>query len=227
VRGPGGDLEAVGHTVAGHDEGVVAGCRERRRQTREHAASIMLNRRGLAMHHAAGALDTPAEHLADGLVTEADAEDRNPAGETFDQRLGNTGLRRRARTRRDHDLLRRQRLDLVGRDLVVANDVHIRAEFRQILYNVESKRVVVVDHQQHGSYPFPEPASTMAAARSTARALFRVSCHSEAGTESATTPAPTWMCSSPSLSLRCGSRSPCPCLPPRTGSRRRHRRRRA
>src|SRR5690606_36692496 len=53
---------------------------------------------------------------------------------------------------------------------------------------------VVIDHQQHVRLPplqiWPSrPACTSSAARSTARALFSVSCHSFSGTESATMPA--------------------------------------
>ena len=42
-----------------------------------------------------------------------------------------------------------QRLDVVERDLVVAHDLHVRAELAQVLDEVLGEAVVVVDHQQH------------------------------------------------------------------------------
>ena len=82
----------------------------------------------LAVHHALRAHDRAAERLADRLVAEAHAENRDLAGEALDQRHRDAGLVRRARPRRDHDALGRERVDLVERDLVVA---HARARPRR------------------------------------------------------------------------------------------------
>ncbi len=80
--------------------------------------------------------------------------------------------------------------DLVQRERVVAVDVHVRAQLAQVLDEVVGEAVVVVDHQQHVQSSASSPCCTMSAARSTARALFCVSVHSDAGTESWTMPAP-------------------------------------
>ena len=83
--------------------------------------------------------------------------------------------------------------DLVGRHLVVAPDDRRRAQLAEVLGQVEGERIVVVDQQNHS------PASAIASACSIARALSRVSSYSAAGFESATIPAPAWMCARPFL----------------------------
>ena len=55
--------------IAGHGKRVV--------QTGKHALVLMEHRAGLAVHHLARAHHVTAIGLADALVAEADAEDRN------------------------------------------------------------------------------------------------------------------------------------------------------
>jgi len=45
---------------------------------------------------------------------------------------------------------RRERGDVGGRDLVVANDAHLLAELAEVLHEVVGERIVVVDDEQHG-----------------------------------------------------------------------------
>ena len=49
-----------------------------------------------------------------------------------------------------HNPLRRQRFDFFQRDLVVAANLHLRAQFSQQLHQVVSKRIVVVENKDHG-----------------------------------------------------------------------------
>ena len=63
--------------------------------------------------------------LADGLVAEADAEDRHAAGSGPDQRHRDAGLVRRAWARRDDDPLRVQRQRRIDRELIVADHPHL------------------------------------------------------------------------------------------------------
>ena len=53
--------------------------------------------------------------------------------------------------------------------------------------------------QMYAQSPWLGPASTISAARSTARAFASVSCHSDSGRESYTTPAAAWTLSMPSF----------------------------
>ena len=53
-----------------------------------------------------------------------------------------------------------ERGDLIQRDLVVARDAHVLAQFAEVLHQVVGKRIVVVDHQQHvllSGEPGPAP----------------------------------------------------------------------
>ena len=82
VLGPGGDFQAVGQALALDHQRVVAG---RGRTDWAGPAntpwSVVEHRAGLAVHGRPRAHDLAAEGLADALVAEADAENRQLAGE--------------------------------------------------------------------------------------------------------------------------------------------------
>ena len=80
--------------------------------------------------------------------------------EPADDLVGDAGLTRRARPRRDDDVARLQGGDLVGRDLVVAIDAHVDGciQLAQTLHQVVGERIVVIDEQDHSikRLAFPE-----------------------------------------------------------------------
>src|SRR5687767_10679588 len=129
-------------------------------------------------------------------MAEADAEDRHRRTEALDGGNRDAGVLGTARAGRNHDPRRRQRRDLVQRDLVVAAHRHLGAELAQVLGEVEGERIVVVDQEDH--HRSSRCASSRA--RKSACALLRVSSYSVAGTESATMPAPAWTWATPSRS---------------------------
>src|SRR5512133_2904466 len=196
-----GDFQAIGQAGALDRERMIAGRAERRGQAGEHPLRAVAYVRGLAVHHPARMHDAAAEGLAYRLMPEAYAEYRQPAGELADQGDRDAGFAWGARPGGDDDARGVQRRDAFDVDGVVAHHPHLVAEFAEILHQVVGEGIVVVDHQQHdqSSSLVSRPAAAISAARSTARALFRVSCHSDAGSESATMPAPACMCSTPSL----------------------------
>ena len=61
------------------DQRVVAGGLERVGQAGEHAAAVVADQRGLAVHDLGRPHHVAAEDLADALVAEADAEDGHAA----------------------------------------------------------------------------------------------------------------------------------------------------
>ena len=92
-----------------------------------------------------------AEHLADRLVAEADAEQRHLfLGGGADQVHADAGLVRRAGAGREHDAGGLQRQRLVDRDLVVAMHDAARAEIAQEVDEVVGEAVVVIDQEKHG-----------------------------------------------------------------------------
>ena len=94
---PGGDFQAGGEGVALHHQRMVAGRVERIGQALEHIGAAMEDRRGLAVHQVRGADDAAAEDMADGLMTEAHAQDWLLAREGLDHIAGDPSLGRRAR----------------------------------------------------------------------------------------------------------------------------------
>src|SRR5690606_20735943 len=198
--GPGGDFKAVREALPLDDEGVVAGRFKGIGKPPEDAPIGVEDRRGLAVHHLAGADHLATKGLADALVAEADAQQGDAPGKVLDGRHRDARLARGAGAGGDDDLLRRQGFDLVEGQFVVAVHPHIRTQLPQVLHHVVGEGIVVVDHQDHGATsPTRSPGSTIAAARKMALALFMVSFHSRAGTLSATIPPPAWTWSLPSL----------------------------
>ena len=172
---------------------VVARRLERVRQPGEHALAVVVDRRRLAVHDPRGAHDLAAEGLADGLVAQADAQDRDLARRSvlITSRLmpASFGVhgpgeitmcdgrqRRDRRRRRSRRCARRAR----------------PPQLAQVLDQVVGERVVVVDHEQHQcSLRSADVARrAISTALSTARALLTHSSYSAAGTLSATMPAP-------------------------------------
>ena len=113
---------------------------------------IVLN---LAVHRLRRADDLAAERLADGLMSQADAEQRDLAGRGGDQVEADAGFGRRAGAGRQHDRLGLHGQRVRDRQLVVAPDLAIeravlRADIAQEVVEVEGKAVVVVDEKNHG-----------------------------------------------------------------------------
>ena len=168
-----------------------------------------------------------AVRRGDGLVAEADAEDRQPgrrsarSGRDADAGVLAVGpARARGRCRRAPSPRRRRR------SARRCGDRHVGAELAEVLVQVVGELVVVVDQQQAAhvagtSWSDPplswrgrglgapgriraSGASARRARRrgrrcSSAAALFSVSSYSKAGSESATMPPPAWTWTTPSL----------------------------
>ena len=148
VLGLGGDLEHVGHRVAGDDERVVARRGERVRQPGEHAGVRVADLRRLAVHHVRRAHDRAAVQLADALQAEAHAEHGDaPLAEVPDRGVREPGVGRAARAGRDEHRVGPERVHLVERHRVVAVHDRLRAQLTEVLHEVVDERVVVVDDE--------------------------------------------------------------------------------
>src|SRR5580704_3021103 len=107
---------------------------------------------GLSVHDFRRADDLPSKRVSNSLMPEAHPQDRNLARETPDHVHANARILRRARPRRNHDALRFFRGDFVERNLVVANHLQLPAQLAEKLSEVVSKRVVVVQKQNHRTH---------------------------------------------------------------------------
>ena len=100
-----------------------------------------------------GAHDATAHGGTDRLMPEAHAQDGQPPGEMADGLDAHAGLRRRAGSGRQHQLVGLEVGDALHRDLVVAEHPHVLTQLGKVLHEVEGEAVVVVDHQQHVRSP--------------------------------------------------------------------------
>ena len=85
-----------------------------------------------------------AEGLADALVAQADAEDRQPPGGLFHHLEADAGAVGVAGTGGNDDPLGAQAQRLVGADGVVAAHLDLRPQLAQVMAQVVGKAVVVV-----------------------------------------------------------------------------------
>src|SRR5579872_4854583 len=107
----------------------------------------MHDRAGFAMHEIGGADDVASEGFADGLVSQTDAEHRSSSREVTNEFDADTSFMRRAGAGRDHDPLWPHRLDFFYRDLSIAAKFHLGAQFAEILDQVISEGVVVIENE--------------------------------------------------------------------------------
>jgi hypothetical protein len=109
----------------------------------------MLDGRSFSVHQPGRPHHQASKSLADGLVAQANPQDRDHAGKTFNYRQGDAGLVRRAGTRRNDNGFRLKLLYLLAGNLIIANHLYLPAQFAQVLDQVVGERIVVVDHQDH------------------------------------------------------------------------------
>ena len=89
--GPAGHFQTFRQGGLINHQGMIAHGRKRVGQASEHALAVMVDGGSFAVHHVTGADDMTAEGLADALMTQADAENRDPAGEGVDDRQRHAG----------------------------------------------------------------------------------------------------------------------------------------
>src|SRR3989338_4613996 len=91
----------------------------------ENLFVIVLDVRNLSVHQLFGPYNFAAERIAHALMAQANPEDRDCSGIGLDKINGDPGVFRPARSRRNDDLLRPQGIDLLERDLIIADHFQI------------------------------------------------------------------------------------------------------
>ena len=135
------------------DQRVVAHGGEALRDAGEQAAPVVVDRAQPAMHDLGRMVDGAAGDLGERLMAEADAEHRHLGALERLQRDADVALVLGApRAGRDHDVVHRQRRELLPRQVVVAHhDRLVAVDLAQQVEEVERERVVVVDQERaHG-----------------------------------------------------------------------------
>ena len=152
LRGPRGDLEAVGQRRALDDQRVVARRLERARQPREDARAVVLDRRGPPVHQPRRAHHLAAERLRrspDGRGTRR-AAGRLPANARISSSVmpASSGVHGPGEIRMPSGAraldTRRRRSRRCGTTSTS------RPELAEVLHEVVGERVVVVDDEDHG-----------------------------------------------------------------------------
>ena len=101
------------------------------------------------MHHAVVHHDICAKGVTDALMAETNAEHGNFLAEGADHVVRQARLARRTRAGRHENAFGIEFADFIERDLIIAMDDEVHLHLAQILDEVESKRIVVVDDQDH------------------------------------------------------------------------------
>src|SRR4029077_20677924 len=101
VIGFGGDGQLAGKGFALDDERVVARGGERVGELAENVFAVVVYLAGLAVEKFRSANDFASERRADGLMTQADTENREFPGQAANQIDANSGVLRRAGARRN------------------------------------------------------------------------------------------------------------------------------
>ena len=149
IAGPGADFEIGRQALFGDDERVIASCGQRGGNSAKNGLAVVFDQAGLAVHQCFCAYDVAAKSRADGLMTEADSEQGNFAGEMANQIDADAGVLGRAGTGRNQDTIGVERSDLADREFIVTAYLDLGAELPQILDEVVGERVVVVEDEYH------------------------------------------------------------------------------
>jgi hypothetical protein len=90
--------------------------------------------------------DLAAENVAQGLHSQTNPQNWHFSGKMFNYFTGNTRIFRFARTGRDNQALGFKGFDLFYGNFIVAVNPDVLTQLPEILDEVVSKRIVVIDH---------------------------------------------------------------------------------
>ncbi len=152
-RGPGTDFQFMRQALFFDDEGVIACGRHGAGKALEDAFIIVRDRAGFAVHQMRGAYYISAEGCADGLMSKAHAQDRNLTREVPNEVDADSRILRCAPAWRNNDALRVHRLHIGDSYLVVAAYLDLGPQFSEILNEVVSEGIVIVEYEDHRLCP--------------------------------------------------------------------------
>jgi len=130
--------------IFGHIQRMIATRRKGLRKVGKQPSAVVVNGRRPPVNWAAPD-DLAPKSLGNGLMAEANAQDRPFSGPFADELHRCTSVGRPARPRRNHD--RAVRFGLSDRNTVTAHDVNTRPELLQRLGKVPDERIFVVEQQ--------------------------------------------------------------------------------
>src|ERR1700752_3167149 len=150
IRRSRGHFKTLRQRLLLNNQRMIASPLKTIRQPGEDRLAVVNHFRRLAMHHLRRANYTPAKRLPDRLMTKTNTQQRNLSRKVLDHFQRDSRRVRRPWSRRDHNPLGPQlRFDVLHRDAIVSMHLNLLTQLAEILYEVVSKRIVVVDNQQH------------------------------------------------------------------------------
>src|SRR5688572_18560316 len=111
----------------------------------------MLNRRRLPVHHSIIHDHIGAECVPDALMPQTNAKNWNLSAEMPNHVIRETALAWRTGTRRNQNPLWLHLLDSFQRNLIVAMHLHRHIHLAQILDEIVSERIVIIQNQHHAA----------------------------------------------------------------------------
>src|SRR5574341_566986 len=123
---------------------MVARGRKRGGYVFEQSGSVVGNLRSLPVHQSGGVCNVCAVYLTNGLMSQADSQNGGYSSSLFDKVIHDSGVLRPSRSRREDDSYRTQPFDFFDSDFIVTKDLNVSAQFVQILREIVSKRIVIV-----------------------------------------------------------------------------------
>src|SRR5436305_7727389 len=103
----------------------------------------------LAMHDLFGTDNIAAKGRPDCLMPKADPKNRDLPRKVFDQINADSSLLWSAWAGRDQDMIGLSLFDFFRSDLVIAAHLDLLPQFAQVLHQVVSERIVVVEDEDH------------------------------------------------------------------------------
>src|ERR1041385_420894 len=139
------DFQTIRQAVFFNDQRMITTRGQVLIESRKQSAAVVLDRRRLAVEEFRRARHASAKGLSNRLMTQTDAENRSRAAKRLDDIHRYAGVVGCSRSGRNHNSIGLQFDDLIDRDFVITTHLDSLAQFTEILNQVESKRIVVVD----------------------------------------------------------------------------------
>src|SRR3954463_13688215 len=115
----------------------------------EQGFAVMFNKAGFTVHQLSSTDNVAAKSRAKRLMSQAHAQHRTLAGKMFDQVNADPSLLRRAGSWRNQDMAGLHFFNFLRRNLIVAAHLYLLAQLAQVLDQVVSEGIVIIEDENH------------------------------------------------------------------------------
>ena len=113
---------------------------------KQRTGQIQVNLAGLSVHQHIGADNRSAKGLTDGLMSQANPQNRKSSAECANGFNGHAGILRISRTGRQNQCLRLHFRNFFHGDFIIAHYLNLRIQFSNILIQIVSEGIIVINH---------------------------------------------------------------------------------